>query len=181
MPKLISDSLLLLQQKSNMSLRDIKPTKGTYTLIIFLSEDLQTKIGQQGIRTFPKGYYTYTGSACGTGSSSLRHRLSRHLRKNGKKRHWHIDYLLAHEEATVTAIVAAQTPSKMECELNDHIKRQGHAEIPVSGFGSSDCKRNCESHLVFFHDITEEKELAKLVFSCYEDLGCQPFYVRRYA
>jgi Uri superfamily endonuclease len=126
---------------------DTLPLRGTYTLIIFLSKESCIEIGQQGTKRFPKGYYSYTGSALGTGSSSLKQRLSRHLRKAGKKKHWHIDFLLAHEEATVTAVVAAQTERKMECELNEHIEKQGFAEIPISGFGSSDCKGNaCMMH-----------------------------------
>jgi Uri superfamily endonuclease len=150
------------------------PTKGTYTLIIFLSKEIRIKVGQLGVKSFAKGYYTYTGSALGTGASGLTRRVSRHLRKTGKKRHWHIDFLLAQGDASVTAVVAAQTDGKMECELNCYIKMHGATTIPVSGFGSSDCNENCQSHLLFFPDITEESILAKKIVGCHEALGCDP-------
>jgi len=39
---------------------------------------------------FPAGWYVYTGSA----RNGLAQRVGRHLRHN-KRKHWHIDYLLA--------------------------------------------------------------------------------------
>lgn len=154
-----------------MSLNNTLPTRGTYTLIIFLSKEVRIRIGQLGIKSFPKGYYTYTGSALGTGASSLRRRVSRHLRKTGKKKHWHIDFLLAHRDATVTAIVAAQPDREMECEMNCYIKRQGAARILVSGFGSSDCNSNCQSHLLYFGEEDVKKKIAELYA---EKLGSRP-------
>ncbi|MFQ5758606.1 MAG: DUF123 domain-containing protein [Candidatus Bathyarchaeia archaeon] len=151
--------------------------KGTYTLIIFLSKEIRIKIGRLGVKSFPKGYYTYTGSALGTGASSLKRRVSRHLRKTGKKKHWHIDFLLGHRDATVTAVVAAQTDREMECELNCYIKRQGVARIPVSGFGSSDCNGNCQSHLLYFGEEDVEKKIAELYA---EKLGFRPVAVEFY-
>jgi Uri superfamily endonuclease len=150
------------------------PIKGTYTLIISLSKEIRIKVGRLGVRSFPKGYYTYTGSALGTGASSLRRRVSRHLRKTRKKKHWHIDFLLAHRDTTVTAVVAAQTGRGMECELNCYIKRQGVAKIPVSGFGSSDCKGNCQSHLLYFGEEDIKKKIAQLYA---EKLGFRPVVI----
>jgi len=88
---------------------DALPVRGIYSLIIFLSKEIRANVGQLGVKVFPKGYYMYTGSALGSGASSLKQRVSRHLRKTGKVKHWHIDFLLAHGDATVTAVVAAQT------------------------------------------------------------------------
>ena len=148
--------------------------KGTYTLVIFLSKEIRIKIGQLGVKIFPKGYYTYTGSALGTGASSLKRRVSRHLRKTGKKKHWHIDFLLAHRDATVTAVVAAQTDREMECELNCYIQKEEVARIPVLGFGSSDCKGNCKSHLLYFGEEDVEKKIAALYA---EKLGFRPVVI----
>ncbi len=141
---------------------DTLPMKGTYTLIIFLSEEISIKVGQLGVKSFPRGYYTYTGSALGTGASSLRRRVSRHLRKTGKEKRWHIDFLLVHRGTSVIAIVAAQTIKRRECELNCYIKTHGAARIPVLGFGSSDCNGNCQSHLFYFGEENVKKKIGQL-------------------
>jgi Uri superfamily endonuclease len=148
--------------------------RGTYTLIIFLSRETSIKVGQLGVKKFSKGYYTYTGSALGTGASSLKQRVSRHLKKTGKKKRWHIDFLLAHRNAAVIAVVAAQTDRKMECELNCYIKKEGVVRIPVSGFGSSDCKGNCGSHLLYFG---EKDAIRKIVELYAEKFGFRPVVI----
>ena len=141
------------------------PKKGTYTLIIHLSKAVSAKIGQQGVKVFPRGYYTYTGSAFGLGTSSLKHRVSRHLKKTGKKKRWHIDFLLAHKEVSVTAAIIGETARKIECEINRYIKEQGAARTPVLGFGASDCKLDCQSHLLYFG----EKEIKEDIAAFYAD------------
>jgi len=146
-------------RKSDIHFIEALPTKGIYTLIIFLSREARLNIGKLGMQTFPKGYYTYTGSALGKGASSLKRRVSRHLRK-GKRNLWHIDFLLANENATVTAVAAAETNKKLECHMNRHIKGEGEAKIPVKGFGASDCKEKCESHLLFFGEEDIKSKIA---------------------
>jgi len=148
--------------------------RGVYTLIIFLSKEAYLRIGKLGAQRFPKGYYAYTGSALGTGASSLSHRVSRHLRKE-KPKLWHIDFLLAHENAAVTAVIAAQTNKKLECKMNRCIKQEGKAKVPVVGFGASDCRENCESHLFFYPDITKNLDLVEKVVKCARFLGDNVF------
>jgi len=161
-------------EASSTLVTDTLPMKGTYTLIIFLSEEISIKVGQLGVKSFPRGDYTYTGSALGIGASSLRRRVSRHLRKTGKEKHWHIDFLLAHRGTSVTAVVAAQTRKRRECELNCYIKTHGAARIPVSGFGSSDCNGNCQSHLFYFGEEDVKKKIGQL----YADkLGFRPITI----
>jgi len=140
-------------------------TRGIYTLIVFLSNDIQLKIGKLGTQTFPAGYYTYTGSALGRGASNLKQRVTRHLKKQ-KQKFWHIDFLLAHENATITTIIAVQTSRKLECKMNHCIIEKLNTKIPVIGFGASDCKENCKSHLLFFSDIAKEKVLIKKIVKC---------------
>ncbi len=127
------------------------PTKGIYTLIVFLSSGTQLKVGKLGTHTFPAGYYTYTGSALGKGASSLKKRVTRHLKKR-KQKFWHIDFLLVHENATITAVIAVQTSRKLECKMNLYIKEELKPKIPVVDFGASDCKENCKSHLLYFNE-----------------------------
>ena len=124
---------------------------GVYTLILFVSKETTVTIGRLGKQKFPRGYYSYAGSALGKGTG-LKHRISRHLRKE-KRRFWHIDYLLADENVSVEAVVAAETNEKMECSLNSYMKRLSEAEVRVNGFGSSDCRKNCGSHLLYFPEL----------------------------
>ena len=127
-------------------------TNGIYTLLLLVSEEVSLAIGKLGKQRFPRGYYTYTGSALGKGATSLKHRIARHLRKE-KRRLWHIDYLLADENVSVEAVLAAETNKKMERTINSRIKGIEGAEVPVKGFGASDCRKNCGSHLLYFPEI----------------------------
>jgi len=127
-------------------------TTGIYTLLLFLPKQVTLTIGKLGKQRFPLGYYTYTGSALGKGASSLKHRIARHLRKE-KRRFWHIDYLLADENVSVEAVIVAETNENMECKTNQHIKTIMGAKVQVKGFGASDCRKNCKSHLLYFPEI----------------------------
>jgi len=149
------------------------PVRGVYTLIIFLSKDISFNVGRLGFQSFPGGYYSYTGSALGVGATSLSHRILRHLRKE-KRNFWHIDSLLAQETAVVMSVVAAPTTRKMECHINSHIKEKCQAKVPVPGFGASDCRKNCGSHLLYFGERVTEKEIATL----YAEMGCKPITIR---
>jgi len=159
--------------KGDVRLIQALPTKGIYTLIIVLSKETRLNVGKLGVRKFPKGYYTYTGSALGKGATSLKQRVSRQLRKR-KRNLWHIDFLLANENTTVTAVVATETNKKLECKMNRYIKMEGGAKIPVKGFGSSDCKEKCESHLLYFG---EEEIKSKIATFYAERLGSKPFII----
>ena len=127
-------------------------TTGVYTLLLFLSKKVTVEIGMLGKQRFPMGYCSYTGSAFGKGSSNLKHRIARHLRRE-KRKFWHIDYLLANENVSVEAVVAAKTNENIECNLNHYMKNIMGAEVPVRGFGASDCRKNCASHLLYFPKI----------------------------
>ncbi len=138
--------------KNDVNLVSEFSTSGIYTLLLFVSEEVSLTVGKLGKQNFPKGYYTYTGSALGKGAASLKHRIARHWRKQ-KRKYWHIDYLLADENVSVEAVIAAETNKKMECNINSHIKDIKGAEVPVKGFGASDCRKNCGSHLLYFPEI----------------------------
>ena len=80
---------------------------GTYTLLLFVSKDVTVTVGRLGKRKFPRGYYSYTGSALGKGATCLKNRVARHLKKE-KRCFWHIDYLLADQNVSVEAVVRAR-------------------------------------------------------------------------
>jgi len=138
---------------------DVLPAKGNYTLIIHLKAPSRMCTTKQGSIKLGRGYYAYTGSALGTGALSLRSRVARHFRKR-KEKHWHIDYLLANKAACITAVVAASRIDNKECEITNSIRNVEGATVPVIGFGASDCKRHCGSHLIY---LGQNNSLEKVV------------------
>ena len=117
--------------------------KGTYVLLIKLSNSCEILIGNLGPLSFKKGYYAYVGSAL----NNLDARIGHHL-KIKKKQHWHIDYLL--NKANVENVFFKEGEEREECEfayeLNKHFQS-------IDKFGSSDC--NCKSHLFYSEDHSE--------------------------
>jgi Uri superfamily endonuclease len=143
--------------------------RGSYILIIEVTERRRIEVGSLGSVDFPQGNYAYLGSAQG----GLRARVGRHLSKD-KKLHWHIDYLL--REAEVVEIILCPNSAilesgkgRLECFLAQDLAR----EFPfIPRFGSSDC--HCPSHLYF---ATEKAKLRariiraitkdKLAYQCF--------------
>lgn len=132
---------------------------GVYTMILFMPKEVTVNIGALGKQRLPIGYYSYTESALGKGAS-LKYRIARHLRKE-KRLFWHIDYLLADQNVFVEAIVTAETKEKMECTLNNYLKQIKGVEVPIYGFGASDCRKNCGSHLLYFSELKKSDFLVQ--------------------
>ena len=109
----------------------------TYQLFIIIHQDISIQVGRLGECFFPAGCYVYTGSA----KRGMNARLARHFSK-GKKYHWHIDYLLGDSQAE---IIQTKKFAEPECFINS--KTSGLILIP--GFGSSDCRAGCKSHLKY--------------------------------
>ena len=128
--------------KSKLARRNsLRRQKGTYQLLIYLSESLHIGIAKKGKFRFPKGYYIYTGSA----KNGVQARVERHLREE-KKHFWHIDYLLDH--ASIKKIFLFPYDRIDECSLSQKMLKRSKAKVIVPKFGASDC--DCPSHLVFF-------------------------------
>jgi Uri superfamily endonuclease len=113
---------------------------GAYALIIDLGHGFRLPIRRLGVGRIGPGRLIYCGSARGPGGINAR--LTRHLRRD-KKQHWHVDHLTA--RGRVTAAAAFLDGS--ECELVPRALALPGADVPVPGFGSSDC-RACASHLI---------------------------------
>jgi len=141
------------------------PVKGIYTLIILLNRKSRLRVRKLGCFSFQRGHYAYTGSALGLGATSLRKRVARHLR-NKKAKHWHIDFLLANRNARVIAVVMAESSISKECQINNLIRNIEGATVPVVGFGASDCKQNCKSHLLYYG----EENIQEKIVDAYEHL-----------
>jgi Uri superfamily endonuclease len=136
-------------------------SKGTYALLLRLECTEEIAIGRLGTFTFPAGYYLYVGSALGPGG--LEARLARHRRRD-KKLRWHIDYLLGH--AQLVEVWSAASTHKMECLWAQAARELPGCEIPVPGFGSSDCR--CPSHLMYLSrkPTCDELEIAQELGVC---------------
>ena len=111
------------------------PSIQSYRLYINLTENLQLQVGKLGLFVFPKGNYVYTGSA----KININERIKRHLLKD-KTLYWHIDYFLSSEASKIVQIIKYDLD---ECDLNKKLE----GVMIAKGFGSSDCKQNCGSHL----------------------------------
>ncbi len=112
--------------------------KGIYCLIIDVKKNIELKIGSLGRIEFKKGDYIYVGSA----QNNIEKRVERHFSKN-KKKHWHIDYLLADKNVKLKKYLYKKAGKKQECKLACSFLLS--FEEPIKGFGCSDC--NCVSHL----------------------------------
>jgi len=113
----------------------IDPAARTYQLLIEVAGPLRVRIGRLGTFDFPAGIYIYTGSAL----RNFEARVKRHL-STAKKMHWHIDYLLA---APGVRVLEVHRHGDAECCVNQRVG----GEITVPGFGASDCRSGCGSHL----------------------------------
>lgn len=107
----------------------------TYQLVIRVARPVRVAVGRLGRFAFPAGDYVYTGSA----KRNLEARIARHLRQE-KALRWHIDYLLT---APGVSVIEVRRSCQEECALNQAVA----GEIAAAGFGASDCRRGCRSHL----------------------------------
>lgn len=133
--------------------------KGSYVLIIQLTEPQTIIIGSLTDVYFPAGYYAYVGSAL----DGVKSRLSHHLNRN-KKPHWHIDYLL--QKATITDIIISETKDRTECAIAQALNSQFDS---IPGFGSSDC--HCHSHLFY---ATEGSQMKSAILMTLESIAIAP-------
>lgn len=141
--------------------------RGIYLLMINVMEDVKIylKTGKEWM--ISRGIYYYVGSAKGPGG--LRARINRHLR-GAKKLHWHIDYLLTNQASIVTHVVYAET-EKPECVLVPVLERLGATHI-ARGFGSSDCKYKCFSHLLRCN--SELEKCLQTAITSFKEAGLLP-------
>jgi Uri superfamily endonuclease len=119
------------------------PQPGTYALILASTKTAPIRVGKLGSLQLQPGFYVYTGSAHGPGG--LRARLAHHLKPTARP-HWHIDYLRANtnpEEVWYCCGLGLWEHRWAQC-----LGLQQGASVPLTGFGSSDCR--CETHLYFF-------------------------------
>ena len=119
---------------------------GTYALILSASHKKFIAIGKLGYLQLQSGFYIYIGSAFGPGG--LKARIAHHCRKPARP-HWHIDYLAS--TIALKEIWYTFDPVHREHQWAYTISNIRGASVPLTGFGSSDCR--CRSHLFFFKSM----------------------------
>ena len=133
----------------------LTPAPGAYVIFMELAETLELRATSLGSAILAPGRYAYCGSAYGPGG--LRARLRRHLRRE-KALRWHIDHLTA--AGRIFALGLA--PGGQECALFEDLSRRPDVEVPLAGFGSSDCA-SCPAHLLRIGRHFDARKLASAV------------------
>ena len=124
-----------------MSATAAETDSGVYRLWIDLASPVEVRVGRLGTFALPAGTYVYVGSA----RRNLAARLARH-RRSRKKRHWHIDHLLAARQASIRRVEVKPWRVGAECRWARGTRREGGCVV-IAGFGASDCRRRCGAHL----------------------------------
>lgn len=106
-------------------------------MLIEVARPVRVTVGRFGEFRFAAGRYIYTGSA----RRNFEARVARHLRRE-KTLRWHIDYLLT---APGVRVAGVRRHGEDECAIN----RATPGSVPVPGFGASDCRAGCGSHLKY--------------------------------
>jgi len=119
--------------------------KGTYTIIVRNGSEACTAFGRLGRTRLRRGYYLYTGSALGAGSTSLERRLQRHGTRSKRVR-WHIDFLTSRPSCRFMGAVYLVSNKRLECIANESISKEFKLLPVLPGIGASDC--NCGGHLL---------------------------------
>lgn len=133
---------------------ELPPLPGTYALLFAAPRPVRRRIGKLGTLEAPAGYALYIGSARGPGG--LAARVSRHRRASGARR-WHIDYLRG--AAKVAEVWFATGSAGGECGWAAAAASLRGACVPLTGFGSSDCR--CRAHLFWFRRRPSARSLLR--------------------
>jgi Uri superfamily endonuclease len=143
--------------------------KGAYVLVIRVDSDVFLHIKSLGHLKIESGILAYVGSAMGSGSTNLENRIRRHFRSE-KTIHWHIDHLLA-TKSSLTMAVWSESNEPAECRIAERISKSSLFEPSAKGFGASDCKSKCYSHLYRYKGEDSAKEHLCKIF---RELGLSP-------
>ncbi|TFG29262.1 GIY-YIG nuclease family protein [Candidatus Thorarchaeota archaeon] len=119
--------------------------RGAYVLVIDLNENRKFQFKSIGNLTCEKGTWLYVGSAMGKGSTSLENRIRRHFHHE-KTVHWHIDHLLK-SGSEIRNAIWAESSIRVECDIAKGVEQMKDIYPGPKGFGSSDCRKKCWSHL----------------------------------
>lgn len=148
-----------LEYNSSLENR-LSGSKGSYVVFYLLEHGKEIYIPRFGVIQFPPGIFAYTGSAQGSGG--LAARIRRHL-KEEKPKHWHIDWLRPH--AKIIGVYYMITSENLECEWAYRLLSGLNGQVYTKGFGSSDCQRKCQSHLIFLPNHNQLEDFSSIISS----------------
>lgn len=117
---------------------------GIYILEIYCKANTFVDHPKLGIIELKRGTYFYVGSA----QKNLQQRINRHYKRK-KPLKWHIDYLTSNARFKIINHYTSLLPKEFECKVVNFLSKIEDFIIPISKFGSSDCKF-CASHLLYF-------------------------------
>lgn len=123
---------------------DLPKEKGTYILIIQVSQVKRIEIGSLGEFEIVPGFYAYVGSAFGSGG--LAARIGHHLESTAEP-HWHVDYLL--RVARPIEVWYTTAERRLEHHWAELLENSRLFRVPIPRFGSSDYHRSRLSHLFY--------------------------------
>lgn len=121
--------------------------RGLYVVWLRVNHPLTVQIGALGRFSLNAGVYAYVGSA----QRHRQARVNRHLRVEGKRLRWHIDYLRTHSE--VLGVQLLEGEREDECRLAARLAALAGAFRAIAGFGASDC--GCPGHLIGFSRMNQ--------------------------
>ena len=133
---------------------------GSYALWVRRNKGTGLQTGKKRSIYYPAGDYLYFGRA----QKGLLKRLERHARVD-KRLFWHIDYLLDDSGSRLLNSFILSADPEDECRAAAAVLNRRRCEA-VAGFGNSDCKKGCLSHLVYFPRKLSQKELEELLKTC---------------
>ncbi len=123
---------------------ELPEDKGTYILIVVVTQMRRLQIGSLGKFDIIPGFYAYVGSAFGAGG--VRARISHHVASTAEP-HWHIDYLL--QVARPLEVWFATAGRKLEHHWAEFLEAAPRFRAPIPRFGASDYHRSRLSHLFY--------------------------------
>ena len=126
---------------------EIPKSVGSYVIVGRLDKGTDIVHKRLGSYYLLPGFYCYCGSAFGPGG--LRARVQRHMNTDTKK-FWHFDYLKGYLDIIEVWWLAGG--KNRECLTAHILEEEAGAIVPIPGFGASDCRNACKSHLLFFED-----------------------------
>ena len=142
--------------------------RGTYTIILENKYEGYLAFGSLGKTKLRTGTYLYTGSAMGSGSTSLEQRLRRHG-ASYKKVRWHIDYLTSRPDCRMVGAVYVVSGRRFECQANRSLAKELNLPTPLPKIGASDCK--CSGHVLGPEVHLNRAALAKRLVKVYRHLA----------
>jgi Uri superfamily endonuclease len=129
---------------------------GTYALVLACSKTGALRIGKLGTLVLQPGFCLYVGSAFGPGGLAAR---IRHHTQIAARPHWHVDYLRA--ACDLIEVWYTTATKRQEHSWAMALARLPGSEVPMQGFGSSDCR--CEAHLFWFQKPPSDRAFRQRV------------------